>query len=62
MAGKARARPYLAPGAASDEVLEIAVEIRCRSHGSVHVFISEDRTPDFHALLVALGFIHWSHK
>jgi hypothetical protein len=25
------------------------------------VFISEDSAPDFHALLVALGVIHW-HK
>ena len=40
MAGKAGTRPYLTPGVASDEVLEFAVEIRCRGEGSVHVLIA----------------------
>lgn len=58
MAGQAGTRPYLAPGAASDEVLEFAIEICGRGQGSVHVRIAQNRPPDLHALLVTVGIIH----
>jgi hypothetical protein len=61
VAGKAGTRPYVAPGIAGNEVLKIPVEVSGRGYSSVHIFIAEDSSPDFHALLVALSVIHECH-
>src|SRR5882672_4161803 len=50
--------PDVSPGIASDDVLKVAVEIGSCGDGAIHMLISKDGTPDFHALLVSLRVIH----
>src|SRR3954452_19809416 len=55
-----RARPDLTPRVARDQLLEVLRERRLPCLGPVDVLVTEDRAPELHALLVAVGVAHAS--